>query len=234
VTLFKILQEFLLPSVFILVLILAGLTLLFRQGKQKIGKKLIVLGVIFYYIFSITPVADLILLPLESQYSLLKQDELDRADKIVLLLGRGETNVLRASEILRLYNQQSEVIISGTSILNQERNVAEEVKEYLLQRGIFPEDIILENKSRNTAESAKNIKEIVSREPFFLVTSAYHMPRSIEAFQKMGTNPIPAPTDFKIERDYNILDFFPNPNNLEKSDLAFHEYFGILFYRLWY
>ena len=58
------------------------------------------------------------------------------------------------------------------------------------------------------------------------------MPRSMESFQKMGANPIAAPADFKIKESYNILDFFPNAENLRYVDLAFHEYFGILWYRL--
>jgi len=64
------------------------------------------------------------------------------------------------------------------------------------------------------------------------VTSAYHMPRAMEVFQKMKMNPIAAPTDFKMEKNYDILDFFPDAQNLRKSDLVFHEYFAILFYKL--
>lgn len=51
-------------------------------------------------------------------------------------------------------------------------------------------------------------------------------------FQKMGMNPIAAPADFKREKKYDILDFFPDARNLRNSDLAFHEYFGILWYKL--
>lgn len=233
--LFKILQEFLLPSTFIFVLILIGFY--FWRFKKKSGTIIIIVSILLYYILSITPIADLILSPLESQHQLIKSSELDKADKIVLLLGKGEANTLRASEVIRISNIKSQkvrIIISGTSALKTESNISKDIKRYLIGQGIPSENTILDNQSRNTFESAKNIKEMMGQEPFFLVTSAYHMPRSIEAFQKMGTNPIPAPTDFKTEKDYNILDFFPKSNNLQKSDLAFHEYFGILFYRLRY
>lgn len=56
----------------------------------------------------------------------------------------------------------------------------------------------------------------------------------MEIFQKMGTKPIAAPTDFRKEENYDILDFFPSARNLEKFDLALREYFGILFYRIWH
>ena len=257
---FKILQEFLLPSVFVFVLILIGIILVFRKKRGKLGKILIILGILFYYLFSITPVADLTLLPLESQYIQIEENELGKTDKIVLLLGGREGDVLRASEILRIFNFQLsivdelrssspsfllsknsvfnefpnpnfQIIISGKDPLNPQRKEAEEVKEFLAERGIPAENIILEDKSKTTKESAQNLKELLDKEPFFLVTSAYHMPRSIEVFQKMGMNPFAAPTDFKREKSYSLLDFFPDAQNLRKSDLAFHEYFGILFYR---
>jgi len=230
----KILEMFLLPSVFVLVLILIGIILIFRKKRGKLGKILIILGILLYYLFSITPVADSIISPLEKQYQPVQKEELNKADKIVLLLGGKESDVLRASEVLRLYNLQSAIIISGRDPLSPKIEEAKEVKEFLTERGISAENIILEDKSRNTFESAKNIKEILDDEPFFLVTSAYHLPRAIETFQKARTNPIPAPADFKIEKNYDILDFFPNAENLRNSDIALHEYFGILWYRLKY
>jgi len=230
----KILEMFLLPSVFVLVLILIGIILIFRKKRGKLGKILIILGILLYYLFSITPVADLIISPLEKQYQPVQKEELNKADKIVLLLGGKESDVLRASEVLRLYNLQSAIIISGRDPLSPKIEEAKEVKDFLVERGIPSENIILEDKSRTTKESAENLKNLVVEEPFFLVTSAYHMPRSMESFQKMGANPIAAPADFKIKESYDILDFFPNAENLRNSDIALHEYFGILWYRLKY
>jgi len=230
----KILEMFLLPSVFVLVLILIGIILIFRKKRGKLGKILIILGILLYYLFSITPVADSIISPLEKQYQPVQKEELNKADKIVLLLGGKESDVLRASEVLRLYNLQSAIIISGRDPLSPKIEEAKEVKDFLVERGIPSENIILEDKSRTTKESAENLKNLVVEEPFFLVTSAYHMPRSMESFQKMGANPIAAPADFKIKESYDILDFFPDAQNLRNSDIALHEYFGILWYRLKY
>ena len=242
---FKILQEFLLPSVFVFVLILIGIILVFRKKRGKLGKILIILGILFYYLFSITPISDLILQPLENQYQPVQKGDLNKADIILLLLGGKEADVLRASEALRIFNFQLsifnefpnpnfQIIISGTDPLNPESKEAKEVEDFLVERGIPEENIILEDKSRTTKESAENLKNLVVEEPFFLVTSAYHMPRSMESFQKMGANPIAAPADFKIKESYDILDFFPDAQNLRNSDIALHEYFGILWYRLKY
>jgi uncharacterized SAM-binding protein YcdF (DUF218 family) len=233
--LFKILQEFLVPSVFVLVLILIGIILIFRKKRGKLGRIFLILGILLYYLFSITPVADLVLAPLENQYQPVQKEELNKADKIVLLLGGKESDFLRASEVLKILKikyQKSKIIISGTDPLNPQREEAKEVKEFLAERGIPAENIILEEKSRTTKESAQNLKELLAKEPFFLVTSAYHMPRAMETFEKAGLNSVPAPIDFKAEKSYDILDFFPDAQNLRNCDLAFHEYFGIVFYKI--
>lgn len=251
--LFKVIQQFVLPSVFVGIFILIGLIL----WKRKLGKVLLIIGFVLYYFFSLTPVADLLLLPLENQYSVITENNIHQADTIVLLLGGKETNDLRASEILRLWflktraleirgptflNQNArsdlesralfKIIISGSSLFNPQINQAQQVKEFLIQRGVSGKSIILEDKSRTTYESAKNVKELLNDKPFFLITSAYHMKRSMNIFQKAGTSPIPAPADFKAEFIYNITDLFPHANNLRRVDLAFHEYFGLLYYKL--
>jgi len=230
----KILQEFLLPSVFLPALTLVGLILVFRKRRQKTGKILIISAIILYYLFSITPVADFILHPLENQYQPIQKEQLKKADIAVLLLGGKESDVLRASEVLRIFNFNLQIVISGTNPLNPKINPGKKVEVFLTERGIPPENIILENRSKTTAESAKNLKKVLGEKPFFLITSAYHMPRAIEILRKFGMNPIAAPTDFKIEKRYDVSDFLPHAKNLRNCNLAFHEYFGILFYRLEY
>ena len=231
--LFKVFQQFLFPSVFIfLVILAAALLLLFK--KKKSGIFFLVLGITLYYFLSISPIVNLILAPLEKSYSKITSENLSKADKIVFLLGGREADTLRSAEVLRIYNQNKgvKIIISGTDPTNPESKEAKEVALFLEKRGILPESIILEERSRTTRESAQRLKETLKKEPFFLVTSAYHMPRAIWIFKKLGTNPIPAPADFKGKNQYNFFDLFPNAENLRNSDLVFHEYLGILFYKL--
>lgn len=235
--LYKITQGFLLPSVFIWILILIGVSLLSWKRYQKIGKKIIILGILLYYLFSTALTSDLILAPLENQYQTIRKEEINNTNRIILLLGNEESSFLRAGEVLRLYlfgEKPFEIIISGRDPLFPQNKIGERVKGFLVTGGIPPDNIILEEESKTTRESAKNVKQRVGKEPFFLVTSAYHMKRVMETFQKEGANPIPAPTDFKRKEQYDILDFFPDAQNLRNSDLAFHEYFGIIFYRFYY
>jgi len=230
----KTLQQFLLPSLFILVFLLAGLVFWLALKRIRCGKILLTIGILLYYLFSITPVSNFLLLPLEGDYSFLKEKDMQVAGKIVLLLGGKEANTLRGSEVLRIAHireHEMEIIISGTDPLLPTSEEALGVKRFFISRGLREENILIEGQSRTTWESIRNLKDLIEEEPFFLVTSAYHMKRAVREFEKVGASPIPAPTDFKIKTErYTLLDFFPDSHNLRNSDLALHEYFGILWY----
>ncbi len=233
-TFFKIIQSMILPSVFIPLLMFLGVVLLFRKKKMRTGRTLVLAGLVLYYLFSITPVVDFLFLPLEKEYQSVKTEEIGNADKIVLLLGGRESDVLRASEVLRiahLTNQQAELVISGTDPLNPRSEEALAVRRFFTARGIPAENISIEGRSRNTWENVRNIGEMVGDEPFFLVTSAYHMKRAIKEFEKIGAKPIPAPMDFKRRGQYSLFSYIPAAFNLRNADLAIHEYFGIIFYK---
>jgi len=273
---FKVFQIFLLPSCFIFILLILGLVLLkceafkvlpseasrflnakhsrfcralARQvliSKKRVGKILIILGIVFYYFFSITPIADLIISPLENQYKF-SAPALDNVENIVLLIGgvkKGdlpisskleESSLFRAIKAVEIYfelTHKPNIIISGSDPLFPSNRPAKDIAKFIQNLNIPEENIILEEKSKNTYQSAKEVKKIIGQSPFVLVTSAYHLPRSVYIFRKMGLDPIPLPADFKAEENYHILDFFPDPQNLRKCDLAFHEYFGILYYKV--
>ncbi|MFA5386667.1 MAG: YdcF family protein [Candidatus Paceibacterota bacterium] len=237
-TFFKVLQQLLLPSSFVLFLIIVGLFFWVVSRRKTLGKVLMLLGILLYYLFSITAVTNYLLSPLENKYSSLEIEDVQLADKAVLLLGGSEADVLRGSEILRishLKNQEVEIIISGTDPLLPTSEEALGIKRFFVSRGLEEENIIIEGHSRNTWENIRNVKEIVEEEPFFLVTSAYHMERAKREFEKVEASPIPAPTDFKIRTErYTALDFLPDARNLRNSDLAVHEYLGILWYNFVY
>src|SRR4030042_4781918 len=84
---FKVFQMLLLPSFFVLFLIILGLV--FLKIKKWAGLILIIIGAVFYYLFSITPFANLVIAPLENQYR--SQDLSESAHQevkyIVLLIG---------------------------------------------------------------------------------------------------------------------------------------------------
>jgi uncharacterized SAM-binding protein YcdF (DUF218 family) len=233
----KTLQSFLMPSAFVFIFAIAGFLLL--KKKTKIARVMLFSSIFCYYIFSITPVSDFLLMPLEEKYRVVSTESIDGTEKVVLLLGGRESNVLRGNEVLRLWHlSQGEmtIIISGTDPLIATSTEAHGVRNFFIHRGVDAEDIVIEGESRNTRENVINVQKIVGEKPFFLVTSAYHMNRSLIEFSRLGANPIPAATDFKRRANeiYRFFDFIPDSQNLRNSDLAIHEHMGSVYYRLVY
>lgn len=230
----SLVKDLIVPGSFSFVLVLLGVILIIFKKKRK-GKYLAFIGLLIYYLFSITPVADFAIRNLESKFAPLNQELMDEANTIVVLSGGAKADVLRSSEVLRistLKNHSSKLIISGTQEI-ADRDRTSLVETFFISRGIPAEMIYIEDESRNTRENAKQIAKQIGDEPFFLVTSGYHMKRAMIEFEKLKTNPIPAPTDFRAKKNhYGFNDYIPNSDNLRKSDLAIHEYLGILYYSL--
>ncbi|MEI6877053.1 MAG: YdcF family protein, partial [Spirochaetota bacterium] len=102
-----------------------------------------------------------------------------------------------------------------------------------IDMGIEAGRITIEKKSRDTYENAAFTKGLVGAGPILLVTSAWHMPRSMLAFTKNGIESIPAPTSYRVDKhSLDFLDLLPGSESLLTSQLALHEYLGILWYNL--
>ncbi|MDI6688596.1 MAG: ElyC/SanA/YdcF family protein, partial [Desulfobacterales bacterium] len=95
--------------------------------------------------------------------------------------------------------------------------------------GIEENRMVLEGLSRDTKDQARLIHKTVGDERFILVTSAFHMLRSMALFQKLGMKPIPAPTDYMVKEIQGISPhiFFPNADSLQKMERVFYEYLGL-------
>ena len=238
--LFKLFQQLLLPSIFTPLLFIVGIVFSFKD-RQRTGKIILLFSVSLYCLLSISPIADLIIYPLESAFPAPTGEQFGSTNRIVILAGGGETNIFRASEALKIYFSRPaeirpslQVIISGTNPLQPEtNNEARIIETFLIERGMDPVNLTVEDKSRNTLENAVNAQKLIGQETFFLITSAYHLPRAMWVFRAAGENPIAIPTDPKIKFGrYNLFDWLPSAKNIEKVDLAAHEYFGIIYYRL--
>ena len=124
--------------------------------------------------------------------------------------------------------------------------LADLMRDYLIELGVAPEDIVTESKSRNTFENATYVREIADQlgyNQILLVTSALHMPRSVAIFERQGFEVIPAPTDFLATwgedgRTTNIglfgwlLKIVPDSERLDFSTRAIREYIGMFVYRM--
>lgn len=121
-------------------------------------------------------------------------------------------------------------------MLQNSAREADLLKNYTVENNLATGEIIAENNSRNTRENAvetkiilekKNIKKVI------LVTSAFHMTRSVLVFKKEKLEIIPFPVDFKKGDSFVFPeDYFPTSHGLDKFTTGFREIIGIIAYTL--
>jgi uncharacterized SAM-binding protein YcdF (DUF218 family) len=108
--------------------------------------------------------------------------------------------------------------------------------DYLVKMEVPREDVIGEGNSRDTFESAVEVRKILVQKGwrrYLLVTSATHMPRSMLAFSKVAPEPIAAPGDFTVGPvPWSPLRLRPMEEKAEDLAVTLNEYWGLLNYRL--
>lgn len=128
------------------------------------------------------------------------------------------------------------ILVSGG--LNERRwNEAQSAKLFLANLGITPERILIEDKSTNTVQNAVFSARIAKQRKdicWALVTSAFHMPRALAAFQSAGLSPVPIPVDFRTNGSEDDVQWFARApsENFALLGIALHEWSGMFWYWL--
>jgi len=242
----KILTPFLLPpGIFIVCLLFSGAWFLFKK-KQKIGIFNIVIGSLMW-LLSITPISNLMLRGLDSNFHF---SDNPKGDVIILLgggvydnapdlSGIGVPTQSVQSGIITAYKLHQKlripIIASGGKVFEFKKAEAPIIKRFLTDLGIPDDQIISEESSRDTFENAKFTQEICEKLGFknpILITSAYHMKRSVLSFKKMGLEVTQFPSIFPSWRtkQYHWNDYLPG--NFKQFSMAFREYLGIAYYKM--
>lgn len=118
------------------------------------------------------------------------------------------------------------VIVSGGDPEHHGQAEADNYAPYVLAQGVRPDDLVRENQSLNTWQNARNVAAIVGRahdNRLIIVTSAYHMRRSLRAFQAFGYDPQPYVSGAR--RGHVTL--LPRLGSVETSEIALHELVGL-------
>ena len=240
----KILFFFLQPLVWVLVFLLIGIL-----SKSQIRKKRFILfGFVFLLFFSNQFIFNEFNRLWENKIPSYKGN--DTFDVAVVLGGISAYDEFHEQQALfgnseRLFNvlplyfegRVNKILFSGGSGRIDKKNIeADFIRGYLLKLGVKNEDIILENKSRNTYENAKFTTQLISSEQKILLsTSATHMPRSLACFQKLDFHPTPFPVDYSSNQNNRFsfsLIFIPDPYIMVKWYWLFHELVGIQVYKI--
>jgi len=148
----------------------------------------------------------------------------------------------RVIHTVYLYNRGiiKKILVSGGSgsfYSDNEKTESEKIKWALIEMGVSEKDIFLETNSRNTKEnavfSAKIIRDKFPNEIPILITSAFHMRRSIGCFKQVGINVTPFPVDFFTKHvKTDVRDFIPNGGSFSLWSLLTHECLGLVVYKL--
>ena len=125
----------------------------------------------------------------------------------------------RINHTLQLYKMGyiQKILISGGSgrLIDIGEHEADELSILLQLMGVPKGDVLVENFSRNTHESALEVKRMlegkVTPSQCILITSANHMPRSLACFSKVGWPITPFSTDFLSHQRRYTFDVFLIP-----------------------
>lgn len=241
----KILGLIINPLVWIITCLIIGLIV----KKQKIKKYFLWISAILFVFFSNNFIVNGFISSWES-FEQKNYSKVQQYSYGVVLSGmlkynpeNCEIGFMRSSDriwqSLKLYKQKKikKILISGghANFFNKDTIESALLKNYLVNIGIPTNDIITEEKSKNTYENAVFTKELLSStDTVLLITSASHMRRSYKCFKKAGILCDTFSTDFYYKHSvFNVEDiFFPSYKALQKWHTLFHEIVGIIAYKI--
>lgn len=219
---------------------------------RRLGIGAAVLAFLILAVLGWTTVGSLLLLPLEQRFARPAEPP-ERVDGIVILGGafegginpvRGGYELNEAADrmtegaVLALRYPEAKVIVSGGSgtILRERAGDAETAPKLFEPLGIPLSRLLLDGKSRNTYENALFSKELGDPAPgetWLLVTSAFHMPRSMALFRKAGFDVVAWPVDYRTAGDEGFGGCVDNSAScLRDATLALREWTGLTAYWL--
>lgn len=239
----------LLSPINIIILLVVLATVMLFVNKVTTAKWLLLPTTLFSISLLFYPVGDMLIYPLETRFSKLTELPAD-IDGIIVLgggeqlkqsvswgtaeLGSAGDRYIGAAILARQYPMVP-IIFSGGSNLLSNQNLGKEAhiaKRLLTAVGIDASRLIIESQARNTFENFLLLKPLLPKSDgrYLLVTSAYHMPRSIGIARQQQINVIPYPVDYYS----NIPAFrqagFSIFEQLQALEPAWREWVGLTVY----
>ena len=237
----KILPIIFLPSGFIIVLILIGLL------KRK--RILIWLALILFYLFATPVVSESIFKYVEKGQIRKDIAKVPKADAIVVLGGMFnyvKTEIGGKNEWsdpdrffggLELFKagKANQIIFTGAKMPwadKEQETEGETLKKYAIEFGVPDSSIKISGLVTTTENESKEVRKLLpTSNTIILVTSAFHMPRAKQIFEKQGFNVITYPVDSKISLEgKTIIDYLPEADSFKRSETGIRELIGRVFY----
>ena len=235
------------------ILLLLALAWYLGKSKPRAARRLVACCTVLLALSGVTTLPDALLSQLEGQYPELDASaDLSGYEGIIVLGGalisgrvsahhhqpqlNSSAERMTAAFALWRSNSKLQVIFTGGEgeLFGTGPSEAERARNFFTSMGLPKEALTLEDRSRNTYENAlftKDLPGVDASKRWLLVTSAWHMPRSLRSFEKAGWNVTPYPVDYRTGgitplTNYSLRD------GAEQWELLLHEWIGIAAYRL--
>lgn len=238
------------PDSLLLILIIFSLVLLYF-GKTQLAKTTLTITTLLLIVIALFPTGEWLLYPLESRFKT-NPDLPEKIDGIVVLSGAedpelshiwNQVELAGAAErdlaflnLARQYPKAKLIFTGGSGSLTKQKYKAADVAKMLFKQQSFDiKKIQFEHKSRNTYENAiysKDIAKPLKNENWLLITTSWHMPRSIGIFCKAEWPIIPYPVDHQTNKDDLFRVDFDLSRNLIVLKTGIKEWLGLFAYYL--
>ncbi len=246
----KIIWLLVAPESLLLILLVAITLLLYRQ-RYQLAKRLLTGLTLLLLVVAFFPLGEWLLYPLESRFAA-NPPLPDKVDGIIVLSGAENVQVSHAWQqvelnqaaerdlafmaLARRYPQAKKIFTGGTgSLIHQQYKAADYAKQLFAAQGLDNSTIIFERDSRNTWQNAvfsKRLLQPAKGENWILITTAWHMPRSVGIFCKNDWAVIPWPVDHQTLKGDLFRVSFSLIGHLQSLQTAIKEWMGLFAYYL--
>lgn len=237
------------PSNIAISMALVGTLMLFTR-LARAGRRLLALACVLMLAIGISPLGRVMMIALEGRFPAWDASRGSPTGFIILggsvsaeiSIARKTTSLANSAERLTVvpllasrYPDAKFVFTGGNASIFDGPAEADYVIPLFESFGVPGSRIAIENASRNTAENAEFTKKLVMPKPgerWVIVTSAFHMPRSIGTFRSAGFDVEAYPVDYRTTGGDGGEIFQNFTSGFGFVDTATREFIGMLMYRL--
>jgi len=247
----KIFNFFINPLYMLFIIILIQLFIIFFIQSKKLVIFFSKLFLILFLFFGYNPLSNFILGKMEDHIEPSKYP-IQQLTGVVILGGSFEagleskernqvllnSSAERLTKTLEIYKKNPRILILFSGFSNEIKpqgwSESDMAKKFFLDQGVRIDNLLFENKSRNTYENIKYSKDVIAnyKGTWGLITSASHMPRSFFTFKKQGLILEPISVDYKTGTSRIFWINFDITSGLTNWNIIFHELIGIVYYKL--
>ena len=242
----NLIATFILPPLSLLLPL--GLAILLFYRRPKVARAIFIASFVLLWILFTPYFAESALHLLEARTTPLDIKCQD-ADAIVILGGGtyfhapeydgqdtvGEPTLLRLRYGAKLHRETGKpILVTGGKPLGNELSEAQQMRTSL-EQDFHAKVRWTEDESDNTYENALRSFSLLQKEGMkriYLVTHAWHMPRSAAIFRRAGFEVVEAPIAFTTRYQTDLLTFLPQAGSLQGSKMFIHELIGMFWYRI--